>query len=105
MRPAMCGSATLAMLVSSTSINAARETTTPMSHGLICGSPLAVSVETTVVLLIGISFPACPGDSGTYVGEQVISMTDHSSCGRSTPCEQGTRSPYDGRGEFHFTGG
>jgi hypothetical protein len=32
--PAMCGSATLAMLVSSTSMKAASETTTAMSHGL-----------------------------------------------------------------------
>src|ERR1700722_7197968 len=31
--PAMCGSATLAMLVSSTSMNAARETTTAISQG------------------------------------------------------------------------
>jgi hypothetical protein len=32
--PAMCGSATLAMLVSSTSMNAARDTTTAISQGL-----------------------------------------------------------------------
>jgi hypothetical protein len=51
-------SATLAVLVPSTSISAARETTTPMSHGLICGAPLAVSAEITVVLFTGISFLA-----------------------------------------------
>ena len=33
--PAMCGRATLAVLVSSTSINAASETTTAISHGFI----------------------------------------------------------------------
>src|ERR1700684_4547740 len=35
--PAMCGRATLAMLVSRTSMNAASETTTPMSHGFTLG--------------------------------------------------------------------
>src|SRR5580692_12920598 len=35
--PAMCGSATLAMLVSSTSMNAARDTTTAISQGLNFG--------------------------------------------------------------------
>src|SRR5580698_2343044 len=54
----MCGSATLAILVSSTSMNAARETTTPMSHGLTSGVPLALSTEIAVALLIVISFPA-----------------------------------------------
>src|SRR6202049_2372560 len=35
--PAMCGNATLAMLVSSTSMNAARATTTAMSQGVCFG--------------------------------------------------------------------
>ena len=37
MLPAMCGSATLAMLVSSTSINAASDTTKAISQGLAFG--------------------------------------------------------------------
>ena len=35
--PAMCGSATLAMLVSSTSMKVARVTVSPTSHGLWLG--------------------------------------------------------------------
>ncbi len=39
--PAMCGNATLAMLVSSTSMNAARETTMAISHGLWLGRQIS----------------------------------------------------------------
>ena len=42
--PAMCGNATLAMLVSSTSMNAARATTTAISQGLNFGVQFSVGV-------------------------------------------------------------
>src|ERR1700743_1767036 len=49
--PAMCGRATLAMLVSSTSINAASDTTNAISHGFTRGvhtdSGLATAALTT----------------------------------------------------------
>jgi hypothetical protein len=49
-------------------MNAARETTTPMSHGLTSGVPLAFSVEIVAgVLLIGVSFPASLNTGGTCV--------------------------------------
>ncbi len=41
--PAICGRATFAMLVSSTSMNAARATTTAISHGLDFGCQISVS--------------------------------------------------------------
>src|SRR5579863_191972 len=47
--PAMCGSATLAMLVSSTSMNAASATTTAISHGLYFG--VQTSVGSATILL------------------------------------------------------
>jgi hypothetical protein len=52
--PAMYGNATLAMLVSSTSMNAAIATTTAMSHGLNLGvhgsggGPLVISVVSAI---------------------------------------------------------
>jgi hypothetical protein len=39
-------------------MNAARETTTPMSHGLTSGVSLVSSTEIVVALLIAVSFPA-----------------------------------------------
>ena len=42
--PAMCGRATLAMLVSSTSIKAANDTTTPMIQGFAFGRQIAWSM-------------------------------------------------------------
>src|SRR5580700_671168 len=53
--PAMCGKATLAMLVSRTSMNAAIATTTAMSHGLnfafqgpVAGPAIVVSVRSAI---------------------------------------------------------
>jgi hypothetical protein len=43
-------------------MNAARETTTPMSHGLTAGVPLAFSTDIVVALLIAISSPASLND-------------------------------------------
>src|SRR5579859_3524081 len=71
MLPAMCGRATLAMLVSSTSMNAARETTTPMSHGLTSGVGLAFSTEFAAALLIAVSFPISLNHQRRTHGEQV----------------------------------
>jgi hypothetical protein len=48
-------------------MNAASETTTPMSHGLTSDVPLAFSTEIAVALLIAISFSACLNRYGTYV--------------------------------------
>src|SRR5579863_527469 len=49
--PAMYGKATLAMLVSSTSMNAAIATTTPMSQGLYFGRQGSSGTESTSALL------------------------------------------------------
>src|SRR5580704_2161709 len=46
--PAMCGSATLAMLVSSTSMNAASDTTTAISQGLTAGCGKTTGAEATL---------------------------------------------------------
>ena len=43
--PAMCGSATLAMLVSSTSMNAASATTTAISQGLNFGIQISFAAD------------------------------------------------------------
>ena len=44
----MCGSATLAMLVSSTSMNAAIDTTTVISHGLYDGRQCACAAGAVI---------------------------------------------------------
>src|SRR5579863_5593439 len=46
----MCGNATLAMLVSSTSMNAARATTIAISQGLNLGFQVSVGVATVHIL-------------------------------------------------------
>ena len=60
--------AALAILVSSTSMNAARETTTPMSHGLTSGVPLALSTEIVVALLIAVFRFGTPQPLVAYTG-------------------------------------
>jgi hypothetical protein len=56
-------------------MNAARETTTPMSHGLTSGVPLAFSVEiVAAVLLMDVSFPASLNAGDTYVENRQIQL-------------------------------
>jgi len=50
--PAMCGSATLAMLVSSTSINVASVTASAMIHGLTAGRHSSAAFMVTLAALI-----------------------------------------------------
>src|SRR5215472_12189814 len=71
--PAMYGSATLAMLVSSTSMKAASATTTAISHGLYRGRQMSwSSVSAAVVILYIRREPhSCPGGVSDLDSRQV----------------------------------
>src|SRR6266404_5816879 len=64
--PAMYGRATLAMLVSSTSMNAARATTTAISQGLYLGRQTSSSRGTAAELIARIhpALRSCPAEVG-----------------------------------------
>src|SRR5215470_14631353 len=77
--PAMYGSATLAMLVSSTSMNAASATTTATSHGLYRGRQTSWSSVSAAELIGGIRLElhSCRG--------AVFGPYSHQARGRSSP--------------------